>query len=220
MTIPLKSYECAYHRSRGPTVCPNNRKPRIESLDALVVDAIREQVLNPDAIRYVVEQAAKKVAEKRKARPDEPEKLHADVARLKKEIDRLVAAIATGKAEPLAQAIAEREERIRQLERELAEFVTPVELTDFDSKIVERDLRERLKRFGTLLADNVPRGRQALRKLLNGTMLLTPCGEKGYVLRGETRAGALLLPDPPNDGVPKGIRAVGGLVIPFSVEAA
>ena len=187
-------------------MCDNNRTPLIDELDARVVGAIKEQVLTPERVRYVINRAAEQMAKARKKRPDEPKKLRADIATLKKEIDRLVAAIAAGGGDSLAQAIAEREEKIRLLERHLAEFETPVELTDFDDKRLERDLRERLERFDELLADNVPRGRQALRKLLNGPIWMKPSGEKGYVLRGETRVGALLPRNPLNVGVPNGIR--------------
>jgi len=59
-----------------------------------------------------------------------------------------------------------------------------------DDKRLRKEMRERMTRFTELMHDNVPKARQALRKLLNGPVKLTPVvkdGRKTYQLEGERR---------------------------------
>ncbi len=80
-----------------------------------------------------------------------------------------------------------REQRVKTLEQQLGELTSPVP-DEVDNKQLE-------KMFGELINDNVPRARQALRKLLEGPIWVKPEDGKGYAFRGETKLGALLPPD-------------------------
>lgn len=50
-------YGCSYHHNRGATVCINDHKVRVETLDQEVLSAIQMTILTPEAIDYVIDKA-------------------------------------------------------------------------------------------------------------------------------------------------------------------
>lgn len=105
----------------------------------------------------------------------------------------MVAAIATGRSKPeaIVAAIAEREQHIEALRRELAQLESPALLDQLSDQRTERQLTERLAPFGELLRTDVPLARQALRALLTAPILFYSEADGGYRLRGETQLGVL-----------------------------
>lgn len=68
-------------------------------------------------------------------------------------------------------------------------------MADLDLKGLEGEVAGRLARFSDLLKGNVPRARQALKKLLADRMEGTPTevdGQRVYRFTGELRYGAVL----------------------------
>ena len=197
-------YVCSHFSNRGTTVCSNNIKPKMAELDKTVVDAIQQSVLSPEAVEYVVRQAMERIKRQQQERPDLPGQLRKEIAKLRLELERFISLIASGKApDSILQEITTREDRIKLLEKELAECDLPVEMTELDTKRLQKDLRGRMDQFGDLLHDNVPRARQALDKLLDGPIWVKPRAS-GYELKGQTRLGALLPPTSVTLASPRG----------------
>src|SRR4051812_44872634 len=42
---PIKVYVCGWHRDRGDTVCDNSLRKRVDDVDTVVLDWIRDRVL-------------------------------------------------------------------------------------------------------------------------------------------------------------------------------
>ncbi len=187
-------YICGHYKKRGSTVCSNNVKPKMGELDDIVLSNIEQTILTPDNVMYVVKQAAHKIKEQQQANPNKPKQLQKEITKLKLEVERFMAVIATGNApDSILQQITERESRISLLEAELVKYSAPTDFSELDNKRLEKELSGRLSRFRELIYSDVPKARQAFRKLLNGSIVITPEPD-GYSVSGETRLGALLHP--------------------------
>ena len=69
---------------------------------------------------------------------------------------------------------------------------------------LRQELRVRMARFKDLVYSDVPKSRQALRKLLHGPIRYIPGKGKAYELRGKTQLGALLPPTSVTLASPRG----------------
>lgn len=108
-----------------------------------------------------------------------------------------MAAIGDGRGPvALVQEIAKAEARIKEIDTEVARLETAPSLTAMDLKRLEREVESDLTRFADLLRGNVPRARQALKKLLVDRVTFTPIraenGRQTYAFAGELSYGALL----------------------------
>jgi hypothetical protein len=50
-----RRYGCGFHREKGPLVCTNRLTVKIDTVERTLLAAIRKRVLQPAAIRYLVE---------------------------------------------------------------------------------------------------------------------------------------------------------------------
>jgi DNA invertase Pin-like site-specific DNA recombinase len=212
--LPL--YICSYRHNRGETVCRNDHRIRVETVDHALFDALEATVLTPAVVEAAIERAAQLAAERRRHNPDEPERLRAEIARLRKQVENLIALAAEGQAAPLVGAeIKTRAERIAALEATLAAYGAPPELSELDARRLRKALREEAGRMKDLLRENVPRARQVLRRLLDGPIYLAPAvgldGRKGYAFEGRTRVGALIGNAFINVASPRGFGSWGAL---------
>jgi hypothetical protein len=165
-------------------------KPR----DGRPLEAIKQQVLVPDGLAYTLAQAADIVERDLKQNPDRPRQLEADARRLRREIEKYVAAVA--RADDVAELVAalkQRKEQLAEVERAQAALVSPVpRLTPFE--ICEM-CGEQIRRFNELLRGDVAAARQALRKLLPAPLRLSPAtadGRRTLAFEGVTTLGPLL----------------------------
>jgi len=96
-------YGCAWHRSRGPGVCASTLVvPRL-ALEDCVLTAIREQILSPDTVAYIVDLALVALAEHEKRRGTHLLRLR----KIDRELKNLVRlAAATGDVPEVAAGIA------------------------------------------------------------------------------------------------------------------
>ncbi len=192
-------YGCGYHRTRGITVCRNNHIERMEIMDTAVLDAIERTVLTPEAVDYVIDKAVKSIEQRQAAGRDHPIRLKRDIRKLRRELENLLRLAANGvHSDSLAAEITKRERQIKILEIELATHAakTPGEIEIYRLK---KTLRERMGKFKDLIYDDVPKARQALRKLLEEPLRFIPIerdGRNTYAFEGKTRVGALLAADP------------------------
>lgn len=186
-------YGCGYYANRGARACANDTRERMAVMDELVLDEIETKVLDDSAREYIIEKVVADFAAALKRAPDERPKLEAEQRRVRKELERFMRAIAEGKAPKAIMAeIARREQRIEQLEREIGRYSVP-EVGELDRRRALKRAREMAGRFKDLMRGDVPRARQALRKLLRdrdgnfAPLSFVPVvrdGRKTYTMRG------------------------------------
>jgi site-specific DNA recombinase len=191
-------YCCSYHHTRGATVCENDHRAHMEWLDRAVIEAIRQQVLTPQAIAYATEEAAAIIERTLKETPDKGRQLEAEANKLHRELERFMRLIADGKAPDTVLAeIKRREQRLTEVERESRALAyAPAALSPAE---IRKLCGERLARFDALLLGDVPVARQALRKLLPEPLKVTPAtadGRRTLSFEGVTVLGPLLDPNP------------------------
>jgi site-specific DNA recombinase len=191
---PLFYYGCTHHKNRGDAVCSNDRRARMSEADALVIGRVRE-VLTPEAMDYAIDKAVALAAAKRTNGADDTERLATEARRLRKELDRLVRAVAEGTVPAAIVAeIARRETRLAEIDVEL-QALTMAPPSPRDLQALRDGFRERLGRFNELLVSDVPLARQALRKLIPGRIEFRPedrDGARGYRLRWSLATTALM----------------------------
>ena len=192
----VSHYQCSYNSNRGNSVCSNNWRERQETLDGKVLTAIERSILTPDAVNYVVDKAIKLVEERRRKEPDPTEKLEAQIRRLTRERDNLIALAASGRSPAsVLNEIHKREQAIETLKGELARIPHRLRYDARELGSLKAAMRERMTKFQELMHSDVSLARQALRKLLSGPIKCIPVmryGKKSYAFKGETRLGALL----------------------------
>ncbi len=193
----LRYYGCSWHNNRGITVCPNSHRVEMSSVDDRVIEAIEHLVLTPAHIAYVVDGAARLVAQQLAEAPGRAEMIAAEIAKLRREADRLVAAIAVDDSpQALISGLKDRETRIHALQLELDSLGAGTALSALDLACLKRTLRDRAAHLKDDLHADVPAARAALRKLLDGPLVFRPVmvghHRKTYAFEGHTRVGALL----------------------------
>lgn len=129
--------------------------------------------------------------------PDRRFALEREKATLAGKIGRMVKAIGDGKGPAaLVQEIAKAEAHVAEIEAELARLAAVPALGALDLKRIEQDVAGQLSHFADLLKGNVPRARQALKKLLADRLVFTPVetgnGKRTYAFTGELTYGAVL----------------------------
>lgn len=106
---------CSTYRESGPSVCSNNRTIRLHDLQERVLDGIRTQLLSPKLLALYVKTYGE---ERRRLRAEASAKrddVAARVAKLGRQIDNIVDAIAEGTAGPALRG------KLADLERQKAE---------------------------------------------------------------------------------------------------
>ena len=171
----VKYYMCSYHNRRGAAVCSNAAKEPMDALDEAVLRAVEATVLRPEAVEFIIETALAGIQERLRAAPGKSRALERDIRRLRTELERFLALIASGEAPPsVLTEIAAREAKISTLEAELAATHVPTAATERDWREIRKMLRARVGQFSEALRAEVPLARQALRKLLAGPLLVRP----------------------------------------------
>jgi site-specific DNA recombinase len=200
---PRVYFTCNDWRVNG--ACGNALSVLVPSLDAVVLAALKADVLTPEVVEAVVT----RTIELARLEPDEHAerrlRFTAEAQRLAEEIARLTEAIATGAASAaLGGAVATRE-------RQRADVLARLEHLDGLSRAPEwgdgiRDkLRTRLMEWHGFLGRQPEIARQILRKLLVGRLVLTPdSAAHTYAVQGRVTYGRLL----------EGIVSVAGVVPP------
>ncbi|MHB0982183.1 MAG: recombinase family protein [Thiobacillus sp.] len=188
---PSRRYACSIHAKRGANVCSNGVRPPMAEVDDAVLSAIERTILTPEVVSEVAHRATLLATERNRADPDRKTRLTKELALIRRQLNNFMELVAQGKAPvSVLEEINRRESRITELERELAALALPMVAPSVQT--LEKQFGERMGKFRELLRDDVTgKARQALRKLLIGSVLFVPT-EDGWELRGETAFAALL----------------------------
>jgi site-specific DNA recombinase len=150
-------YVCSARRRKGATVCPSDRTFNIDAIDRVFLDALEDVVLAPAFIDRVLDGAFVSVP------ADDRISLLAERSRLATEIANLTTGIAAGGNIPaLAQALAERDTRLKTLDHRLAH---PVVQLDREALKAALELRTADWR-GVLRGPHIAQARVVLQHLL------------------------------------------------------
>jgi hypothetical protein len=129
-----RRYVCSARRRKGPAVCPSDLSFNVDGIDSVFLDALEDFVLAPTFIDRVLDAAFA-------SNPDvERAAWQTERDQLAKEIANLTQAIAAvGSDIPaLAKALAERDARLKSLDRR---FAQPVAMPDRDELKAALELR-------------------------------------------------------------------------------
>ncbi len=203
-----RMYGCAHHSKRG--VCGNSLRQSVALVDAAFLGALERECLTPERFAYALRCGVERVQEQASRRTDYGPALERERASLLRKIQRMVEAIGDGQGPAsLVQEIAKAEARVKEIERELVRLAAIPSLEALGSAHVEDAVAEQLSRFTDLLRGNVPRARQALKKLLVDKVLFTPIdigsSRQTYEFKGELSYGAIVREVIYLESVPSGI---------------
>lgn len=190
-----RHYGCGRAILRG--VCANDLRQPVRLVDSAFLAALEREVLTPERFAYTVERAVALLRERLRKDPDCRPALERERKGLQRKIDqwgdetfddRDLAAVLTPK-------IKGARARVKEIDAELARLEAAPGMADLDLKGLEGEVAGRLARFSDLLKGNVPRARQALKKLLVDRMEGTPTeagGQRVYRFTGALSYGAVL----------------------------
>jgi site-specific DNA recombinase len=188
----MEVYLCTQYHNKGATVCANNLPLLLQGADAAVLGKLRDYVLRPDIVEGAIMDAvaalrpSADVSEKQRAR------LTRELAKAKGEAANLAAAIARGgDMAPLLDALKARQADQARLQRELDGLDGLRQLTDFDVRKVERELRKRLADWRGLLGRQTAVSRQIVAKLVSGRLVFTPQPDRSWTFTGQVQFGKL-----------------------------
>ncbi|UWQ55881.1 recombinase family protein [Leisingera caerulea] len=175
--ISKDSFGCSPARNKGAAVCSNKRTIKQTDLEARVLDALANHLMDPDAVQIFCEEyTAERNRLKAAAAGNRKEKEQA-LARARRDHQKLVDAIIAGiPADQVKDRMIELDTRRQQLERELAHTPAPAPVV-FHPSMAEA-YRERVSRLIRSLgsAEGMEEAKEALRALVE-RIVLTPAAE-------------------------------------------
>ena len=149
----------------------------MEALDSAVLNGVKA-LLDPAAADYVVNKAQELVTANQQRAPQRLTILNRELRKTQKQLDNLLALAADGAPKSVLAEIGAREERIEELNTEIAGLAVadPDELA---APRLKKRLREYLNRFEDLMQYETPRAREALRKLFGEPLTVRPVKKNG-----------------------------------------
>ena len=154
-----RRYGCSQHHYRG--ACSNGLQIRKDWLEERLLAGLQDAVLQPDAIRYAVEEFGRQLKTAIGKQSHEKDQATSRAKQLEMELIRLADAIASGgHSRFLLEAIAQKEQELKVLEdrlaadRDLLPMVQPDEIVRF--------VTEKLCFLSTLLNSDVTQARAEL----------------------------------------------------------
>lgn len=198
---PIRVYCCARHRDRG--TCPSTLRREVDIVDAMVLDAVRVQVLREELLAEVLAELRARLSERATEQRAAEHDLARRVASLREEVDRLVDAAAGAPAAaraPFYARVAERQGELSRLEDRLRAARTVPPALDLEVRRLERDARERLADLHRTAELAPGEARELLEALFPAGLvarpLETPEGRR-MAIEGEADVGAALGLDDP-----------------------
>ena len=189
-------YGCTSFHLRGSSVCTNSVEVPMDRSDAAVLEAIQNDVMNPDVIAATLRKALARLKPTAKAAQARRAEMERQLVDVNKQIERLTEALAVGgNVQTLVQAITNREEQRDTLTRQIASLAGAERAGQVDWTMVEKQLRGKLEEWRSLLRRHVPQARQVHKKLLSGPIRFTPHregGERYYTFSAQLNLGKLL----------------------------
>jgi site-specific DNA recombinase len=187
-------YVCASYNYKGSSVCDNALRLPMTMADEAILSKLSEHVLDPAIVERAIVDALAELRPESDAVEKRRTTLQSEIRKLEEEQERFVAAIAiAGNVEALARALQEREQRRAHLRSDLDLLEQAEQMSCFDVKRIERELRKRLSDWRELLHRQTPVARQMVSQLLDGRVVCTPHKvERMYEFAGRVKFDQLL----------------------------
>jgi len=159
---PLRTIEPASNRSaRGETACPG-RSIRMEKLDGIVLDALKQRVLSPDRLPKLLEVFLEQSDASDSKRRDELASLRAEKTNSMGSLNRIYELVEQGLASPTDRDFAGR---LTHHRGRIASLTTDIEGLERQLKSSQRSITpEIVGRFGSQLRDGLRGENPALRQ--------------------------------------------------------
>jgi len=155
-----------------------------------------ERYLTPEEIALTIQQATKKATQQRRQDPAGPRRLEAESRKLKTELERFGQLVADGKGpQTVKPEMPWREARLAEIEAELSNVQQ--KHPHADEAEIRKTCGDLIGRFKDLLLGEVRLARQALRRLLDRPLRISPAtvdGRKTLRFDGDTVLGHLVDP--------------------------
>jgi hypothetical protein len=196
---------CQYHRTRGEEVCPSSLRRPVEDVDRAVVDYLSRNVLTEEVITDALKILRARLIERTRSTSYELKGMESEVKKVRKEIENLVSAIAVGAGNvpPLIQAVAERQQKLSELEARLSVAKTAPEAISAELRRLEQEARAKLADFRAALFGSPIVALAFLRTILTGRLMFSPEGNL-YRFEGEVPVTAALFGSAPKYASPAG----------------
>ncbi len=186
----VAAYACSRRKNQGPHACKNSLRRPVESVDAAVIEWIRKNVLNEELIASTIDELRNRLALRTETTASELPEIEMQVGTVMVELERLSNALlgANEKPEIVMRMIAEREQRLVELNRRLENARASPLALNMDSASVERAARERLKDLPALFSRHPEAAHRAMEAILGGPLKFTPM-EHRYHIEGKVGPG-------------------------------
>jgi DNA repair exonuclease SbcCD ATPase subunit len=173
-------YVCSSFHHRGSTVCGNNQALPLARIDAEALNAAREDLLHPLVIERTFTKLRRRLEDRPAVSADRRAELSSEADRLRHELSRLSAALASGETLPsVLDAIRERERRREVIAAELGNLESRSEAAIVQLDAAWPEIQARMAEWRRMLSEGTTRARQMLRVLLDGRLVFTPRREWG-----------------------------------------
>lgn len=190
-----KVYACSWHRTRGDEVCTTSLRRPVGEVNAQVARWVKENILRESFIIETIRELRARLLERTRRVMPEVKQLESEASKLRREVDRLVAALASSEQKPdaIVIAVAERQERVRELEARIRVAKLAPDAIDTESRRLEREARARIADLTTALESNPEEARAFLKALFPGRLSWRPVETaegRRYEITGEAVVGA------------------------------
>ncbi len=117
----FQAYGCAYHRQRGPAVCPVTVHQRLEDVEGTLVDVVQREVLNAEVEHRLVMEIRRQVERQMPRATGGIAEMEEELATMRSEQKRLAKAVSmTDDVPELLTELQRRNARIRVLDAQIA----------------------------------------------------------------------------------------------------
>jgi site-specific DNA recombinase len=207
-TAPIKVYGCQYHRTRGDEVCTSSLRRPVEAVDRAVLDYLARNVLTEEVVTDALKILRQRLIDRVRTARSDVHELEAEARQLREEIGNLVKVIAAGgasaKLDAVVEAVAERQERLREVDARIRAAKTAPDAIMVELRRLELEARGRLAEFRSALEAHPEEARTFLGRVLAGSLRFTPDGNR-FRIEGEVPAGAGLFDPLPKYASPGGV---------------
>ena len=205
-----KFYGCAGYHERGRAVCSNRRELPMGDGDAIVIEALLDDLLNVSMVTEAIDgavaliQGAAADVGARLARVD------TELEKVGRERDRLVSAIAQGgELAGLLDALRTRESQRAELESRRRAIVSERHSQAADGARIRREVAALADEWRTVLAEDPGNARPILSRLLDGRVAFEPLDDGRWRMTGKgTLAGLFSREVPVGMASPTGFEPV------------
>ena len=199
-------YGCSSFHERG--TCDNRADVPIDEGDAIVVEALLDDIIDPTIVRDAVDEALRLLESDHENIGARLDRLEGELATVERERARLVSAIASGGMLPgLLDGLREREARRTSLEADRDAVRVQARQGAHDTRRVREELLELAGSWRQVLADDPTNARPIVSSLLKNRVMFTPTGPARWRVNGEGHLIGLFSREwTGRIGVPNGIR--------------